>query len=753
MNRLTTLLFIFLSSFLANAQTLTGVVRDARTDLPLAGVAVRVLQTSQGTVTNSLGEFSLYNLPPGTVTLRASSVGYRVHDEAISPNTAEQKLAIQLSPVIMQLNQQTVTTAQRTESHDFIRPEVTSVISARDLRQRAPRTVPEALFGTTGVWLQKTNHGGGSPFVRGLTGQQTLLLVDGIRLNNATFRSGPNQYLNTIDPQSVRQIEVVRSTGSVAYGSDAIGGVVNVLTKTPQFADRPGVTGSFFGKAMTQDMEYSGRAELGFSSANVAVLGGLAYRKFGDLVAGEGLGKESPTGYNQLSGDIKARFRLSNRLVATAAYQHLNQDSVPVYHRVRLENYAYYQFNPQRRKLAYARLEGFYNRPWLESVQLTASWQQQTEGRQSQRNSNPTAIYERDETTSTGLTLLARANPARFWQMQNGIEWYHDGVGSKREDVNTQTKAVTPKRGLYPDGASMNSLAVFSLHTLTFDRLTLTGGARYNAFSIRIPEQTLGSAGTGNARVQPSAVVGNIGASYAIVPALRVVASVQSAFRAPNVDDLGTLGIVDFRYEVPNANLKPEQSFNKEIGVKVRTQRFSATVLAYHNRLSNFISRVRSGTDSIQGYPVYLKQNSAESFIKGLEADVEYEFADNWLAYAGATYTYGQNKTANEPFRRIPPMNGRLSLTYQPVTGWWARAELLVAGAQTRLAQGDKDDNRITKGGTPAWQIINLNGGYRWRSLTLSAELQNLTNEAYRTHGSGVDGVGRSAWLSVLVNW
>lgn len=731
------------------AQTLSGTVRDDRTSSPVVGASVRLLPTTRGAVTDQRGYFSIQGLSAGTYTVQISSVGYRLVDESITIGPrADVHRDISLRPTVVQLNQQTVTTAQRTETPDFVRPEVTTVLTTRDLRQRAPRSVPEALFGATGVFIQKTNHGGGSPFVRGLTGQQTLLLVDGIRLNNATFRSGPNQYLNTIDPQSVGQIEVLRSSGSVAYGSDAIGGVVNVLTKTPQFSDRAGFTGGVFAKAMTQGMEYSGRAEVGFSSANVAVVGALAYRKFGDLVAGRGLGRETPTGYNQLSGDVKARFRLSDRFMATVAYQNLRQDSVPVYHRVRLENYRYYQFNPQRRQLAYARLEGFYDYSLLKSVQLTASWQRQTEGRQSQRNNNPTAIYERDETTTTGLTLLATGEPARYWRMQNGMDWYYDRVGSNRQDVNTQTGVATPKRGLYPDGATMSSLALFSLHTLTLNRLTLTAGGRYSAFQITTPEATLG-----RSTIRPSALVGNVGASFALVPAVRLVGSVQSAFRAPNVDDLGTLGIVDFRYEVPNADLRPERSLNKEVGVKVRTQRLSATVLAYHNRLSNFISRVRSGKDSLQGYPVYLKQNSAESFIRGLEGEIEYELVPNWLAYAGATYIYGQNMTANEPFRRIPPLNGRAGLTYQSPVGWWVRAELLMAGAQTRLAKGDQDDNRIQKGGTPAWQVVNLNGGYRWKRLTLSAELQNLTNEAYRTHGSGVDGVGRSAWLSVLVNW
>lgn len=752
--KISILAFLFLMTVgFCTAQMLSGTVRDDRSNQPLPGVTVRVLSTSRGTVTDARGYFLLRDLPTGRYTVQLSSVGYRPTDqviEVVARSNTERD--IRLQPSVVQLNQQTVTTSQRVESFDFLRPEVTTVVTARDLRQRVPRTVPEALFGATGVFLQKTNHGGGSPFVRGLTGQQTLLLVDGIRLNNATFRSGPNQYLNTIDPQSVSQIEVVRSSGSVAYGSDAIGGVVNVLTRTPQFSDKAGFMGSVFGKAMTQGMEYSGRAEMGYASATVAVVGALAYRKFGDLVAGRGLGRETPTGYNQLSGDVKARLRLSNRLVATVAYQDLQQDSVPVYHKVRLENFAYNQFNPQRRQLTYARLEGFYNRPLLKSVQLTTSWQRQTEGRQSQKNPTSAgiaapAVYERDETTTTGLTLLATAEPAAIWRMQNGIEWYYDRVGSRRDDVNLLTGAVTPKRGLYPDGATMSSLALFSLHTLTLNKLILTAGGRYNAFRITTPESSL------QATIRPSALVGNLGASFAIVPAVRLVGSVQSAFRAPNVDDLGTLGIVDFRYEVPNADLQPERSLNKEVGVKIRTQRFSATVLAYHNQLSNFIGRVRAGRDSIQGYPVYLKQNSARAFIRGLEAEAEYEVVPGWLAYAGGTYTYGQNTTAGEPFRRIPPLNGRVGVTYQPSTGWWARAELLLAGAQTRLAKGDQDDNRIAKGGTPAWQVLNLNGGYRWRSLTVSAELQNLTNEAYRTHGSGVDGIGRSAWLSVLVSW
>jgi hemoglobin/transferrin/lactoferrin receptor protein len=748
------LLALFVGT-LAQGQTLTGTVRDVQTNVPVAGATVRL--GTLGTTTDEAGRFRLTYASVGTFQVMVSSVGYRAANVPIRLVAGDNlPLLVPLEPTVVQLNQQRVVTTHLTETPDFERPELTTVVGAREVRQRAFRTVPEALVGAMGVFLQKTNQGGGSPFVRGLTGQQTLLLVDGIRLNNSTFRAGPNQYLNTIDPGVVSHLEVARGNGATVYGSDALGGAINVLTRSPQFLAQRTQTGravqvggSVWGKLLTQGMEQSGRAEVSVASGSVAVLGGLAYRRFGDLVAGRGLGRLSPTGYTQLSGDVKTRLRLAARWVGTLAYQAVQQDSVPVYHRVALENYRYFQMNPQQRQLAYARLNGYVGHWWLQSVQLTALWQRQAEARQSQRNNSPTVIYEADQTTTTGLTLLANAQPRPGWQLQYGADLYADRVGSTRRDLNTQTGANTFRRGLYPDGATMSSLALYTTHTLTLNRLTLTGGARYNAFSIRIPEAAAGGA----AQISPAAVVGQAGASYALLPTLRVVGSVQSAFRAPNVDDLGTLGIVDFRYELPNADLRPERALTKELGLKLRSDRLAATLAVYHNALTDVITRVRAGRDSLQGYPVYLKQNTAQAFIRGLETDVEYELARHWLLAANLTYTYGQNLTAGEPYRRIPPLHGRVGLTYQAPQGWWFRSELLYAGAQTRLAAADVADNRITKGGTPGWQVLNLNGGYRWHSLTVSAEWQNLTNTPYRTHGSGVDGVGSSAWLSAVWQW
>ena len=129
---------------------------------------------------------------------------------------------------------------------DLSNPFVVSSIAAKQITQNGARTTPEALIGTSGIFLQKTNHGGGSAFIRGLTGNQTLMVIDGIRLNNSTFRYGPNQYLNTIDMYTLEKIDVLKGIGAIEYGSDAMGGVINLTTKEAAIAkEKIGLERSF----------------------------------------------------------------------------------------------------------------------------------------------------------------------------------------------------------------------------------------------------------------------------------------------------------------------------------------------------------------------------------------------------------------------------------------------------------------------------------------------------------------------------
>lgn len=636
-----------------------------------------------------------------------------------------------------------VITAQRTATNRFHTAEAITVLSAKQMIQFQSRTSPEALTYLNGVFVQKTNHGGGSPFLRGLTGNQTLQLIDGIRLNNATFRYGPNQYFNTIDPLSIERIEVLRGGGSVQYGSDAMGGTIQVLTKNPEFATENTFSGRVLGRAMTQNMEQTGRGELGFSNKKVALLGGLTYRNFGDLVGGDTTGKQSPSGYKELDFDIKSRFLISKNVVLTVAHQNIQQSNVPVFHKVQLENFAVNEFEPQKRQLSYARFDFETDNSWFKKVYLISSLQNTEEGRNSRKNGSSVLRIENDKVRSWGLSLNILSQIMEGYSANSGIEIYDDFVKSSRTDIDEKTNISTLKRGLYPNDSKMMNFSAFSIHNYSFNNWQFTWGGRFNGFNIQVNDETLGKS-----TLKPSDFVWNASILKGVTDNFNVFISANSAFRAPNIDDLGTLGIVDFRYETPNFNLNPEKSYNYQLGFKYKNQRLEGEAYVYRNELRNIIARVRVDTQKVQGYPLYQKENIEKGYIQGIESVWKYAFTEGFNIETGVTYTYGQNLTKNEPMRRIPPLNGRLALNFNKKS-WFLTGELMGATKQDRLAQGDKDDNRIPLGGTPAWNIFNIYGGYSLKNWGVNIAFHNLFNEDYRTHGSGVNGVGRAASMSV----
>ncbi|HKO81628.1 MAG TPA: TonB-dependent receptor [Chitinophagaceae bacterium] len=637
-----------------------------------------------------------------------------------------------------------VLTAQRNKQKNLFVPYSVSTVSGKRIEDFSPRTSPEALMGTTGVFVQKTNHGGGSPFVRGLTGNQTLILVDGIRLNNSTFRYGPNQYLNTIDVYTINHIEVAKGTGSVQYGTDAIGGVVQVITKDPVFTDnKPVFNGAAIGKYMTGNMEKTIRGEAGYSGKSFAIIGGISYRDFGDLMGGDTTGKQKFSGYNEWSFDAKAKWLLKENIQLTLANQFLQQQNVPVYHKITLEDFAVNEMDPQQRMLNYARLNMKGKSSWFSETEITLSWQQTIEGRNSRKNGSTVLRREKDDVNTLGFTADILSRFTNYWTANSGIEFYHDKIGSTRNDISTQNGASSFKRGLYPNDSRYGNYSLYSLHHFSYKKWILDAGLRFNTFSIRISDTSWG-----NVKLSPSAWVGNAALLYRLGNSQHIYAAFSSGYRAPNVDDMGTLGIVDFRYEIPTSNLSPEKSQHTELGYKFQTKRVSGTVAAYYMHLDNLITRVKVDGQVINGYQVYQKENTESAYIKGIEAELNWELVKGWELIGGAAYIYGQSISKKEPLRRIPPFNGRvISKWYNKK--WLAAAELQFASKQDRLAQGDKDDNRIPAGGTPGWKVINFFGGYKFSKLHFNAGIQNIFNEDYRTHGSGINGVGRSAWLSV----
>ncbi len=639
-----------------------------------------------------------------------------------------------------------IVTATKTPSRQLLIPYSVNKLTSQQLVDYQFRTAPEALAGSTGIFIQKTNHGGGSPFVRGLTGNQNLLMIDGIRLNNSTYRYGPNQYFNTVDIYNIGSIEVVRGTGSVQYGSDAMGGVIQVFTKEPAFADQPGWGGTIYGKGVAAGIEYSGRAEVGYRSKKLAVLAGYTARSYGDLPGGDSTGVQQPSGYNEQSMDLKVKWKISNTLLLSFAHQQTIQHDVPLYHRVRLENFNYYLFEPQQRKLTYLRLEQTGSSAVFNKLTVIVSAQQNREVRKYLKNGAANQFKESDRIATVGLTADIASVLTKNWTVNSGIELYHDKVNSSKEQISVATGTNISQRGLYPDNSTSSNFSVYSMHHVVLNRFQVEAGLRYNQYAIRINDTVSTAFKLGTILVRPSSFVSNFSLLYKINPSQSIYGSFSTGYRAPNIDDMGTLGLVDFRYEIPAYDLKPEMSYNTEIGYRYSADKWKGSLAFFNMQLTGLITRVQVPGQQVGGYNVYTKENNQQSVLRGFEMEFSYRLNEKFSLQTNAAYALGQNTSRNEPLRRVPPFNGRTALQYK-AGRFSSTLENSYAAAQRRLAQGDKDDNRIPAGGTPGWYVMNLYAGYELTKLSFHAGLMNIFNTDYRTHGSGINGVGRNLYL------
>jgi len=608
------------------------------------------------------------------------------------------------------------------------------------------RTTPEALVGSSGVFVQKTNHGGGSAFIRGLTGNQTLLMLDGVRINNATFRYGPNQYLNNIDLYTIDQIEVSKGTGSVEYGSDAIGGVIHLHSYSPNYNQKKTWSTSTSFKYIGQDMEKSNRTTVQYAQKNFAIQSGITLRNFGDLVGGKNVGVQTPSGYDETGVNTIAKLQLNSAGEITISSRFFIQKDVPIYHKVLLESFRINAIAKQERNIHSIQWEKNLQYKFLSKIKVIQSFQYSNEERESNKLNNVIYKYERDQVNSNGTSIDLYSNPTKNWQINSGIDYNADKIKSSLIDKTLTTGISVIKRGLYADNSSYKSFSVFNLHKINLKKWHIEAGFRYNRFSIQLTDTSIGEV-----NIHPSALVGNAGISYQLNTSNLVYASLSSGYRAPNIDDMGTLGIVDFRYELPSNSLEPEKSLHYELGYKLNTKMVQFDLSGFYLNLKDIITRQKVTGSIINGYQVYSKQNSNASYIKGFETNLALQLNQQFKWSSNLTYTYGQNVTKSEPMRRIPPLFGQQELVWKK-NNTQILIQHVFAGKQDRLAQGDKDDNRIGKNGTPNWNVFNISLNQQFKNVFVQLGGINLLNEKYKTHGSGIYAMGRTYSLLVQFN-
>jgi hemoglobin/transferrin/lactoferrin receptor protein len=655
-------------------------------------------------------------------------------------------------------------TATRLEKPIFETAENVSVVTGEEILARGFRTTPLALHELPGISVQQTNLGGGSPFIRGLTGNQTLILVDGVRLNNSTFRFGPNQYLNTIDPFTIDRIEVVRGPASVLYGSDAIGGVIHVITrKREDFERDAGGGGRAIGRFASAAREKTGHLEI---QGNVRRFGGLlagSYTDFGDLTGGHDTGKQEDTGYEQAAGNAALTWSIDDEQRVDWAVQLVEQKNVPRTDRLQPVNgpprNLELSFDPQRREVTY--LEYQRRRPGeaVSSLRLNVNWTRQVEGRREITVANPTALRrERDEIRTPGAFVQLTSDLGGEASMLGehhvltyGGEVYHDEIDSRRVDRNLLSGAEQGRRGRFPDGSSFTTLAAYLQDDVRWsDRVSTPVGVRYSRFRL---DADLGGP-VGEEEDVNDAVTASAHAVVRIVEHLNLVGGVAQGFRAPNLDDVGIFGTFNQGIEIPNADLDPEESVNYEIGVKSDWERLSGSAYFFYTRIRDLIRRVPGtfqGSDTFDGERVFRRQNTARAWIQGVEGEARYRLDEHWSLFGNFMWTFGRDTTADEPLDKIPPLRGIVGIRHQWEQGSpWIEAVVVSAREQDRLSPNDETDPRIPAGGTPGYTIVNLRGGVRLHeNADAFAAVENLFDRDYRVHGSGVSGPGTNVILAV----
>lgn len=605
------------------------------------------------------------------------------------------------------------------------------------------RTVPEMLSYETGVMVQKTNHGGGSPSLRGLHGNQTLMMVDGVRLNNSIFRYGPNQYLNTVDAFAVDQLDVLFGSGSIQYGSDAMGGVIAAKFHEPEFVKCNQWVPKVFFRTTTGNQEYSMRSSVDRCFGQNAITAGITMRQFGDVLAGGDLKYQRPSGYKEFDVDVK--FVRKDKLGKwVAAHQSNNQFDVPIFHRVALENYKFYNTTLQARTLTYLKRSLVFSGKLFDEIELMAGRQNQHEHREFQKNNSNLLRTERDSVNTYFFTTKFYGKLHNRWQWVLGTDFYFDKVNSARMDADVALGTLKQIRGLYPNGSTQMQNSAFGYITKTGDRGLVRLGGRYNYTQI-----TLQTLETGNVQYQKGAFVADGAGSFKVTKKLHLYGNVGTGFRSPNIDDMGTLGIVDFRFETPQYGLLPEYSFNKELGLKYKSAKSQFNVCVFHNAMSGLISRIKAGSDSMQGYPVYQKQNVGSSLIYGAELDWKHEWGGHWVFGGGGSLIVGDNIMGNEPMRRIPPAMCNAVLRYKLNGSVSFSMNIIGARAQLRLAKGDIQDNRIGPAGTPGYFTGDLRCEMNFKRATVDIAILNLRNQRYKTHGSGIYSMGRAVQLLI----
>jgi hemoglobin/transferrin/lactoferrin receptor protein len=660
-----------------------------------------------------------------------------------------------------------VVTATREEEKQIDVPFTTAEVDAKTVERRSYRSTPQVLRNTPGVMVQETSPGQGSPFLRGFTGFRTLFLIDGIRLNNSTFREGPNQHWSTVDPLSVARFEVVMGPSSVLYGSDAIGGTVQAFTKAP-YGYGPGWTaaGMLYGRLASAEDSAAGRFEGSLGrDGKTGLLAGFTGRTYGDLVAGGSMDEQPDTGYDEWAADAKLERFLGENARLVLAYQQMEQNNVPRTHRTTSAKSFHgttvgteleHDFD-QERLLLYAQLHAEGLDGVIDEAHGSVSWQEQDETRDRLRTGD-----RRDkETVDTGTlgAWLQLGSAAGTAQLTYAVEYYHDNVNS--------SSTSNPVQGPVADDATYDLLGAYLQALVPLGvRWEMVLGGRLTWASCDADQVYDPTTGLPFSLSEDwTALTGSLRLLYRLDPERwSLFGGVSQGYRAPNLSDLTRLDSArSNEFEIPAPDLDPEDYLAFELGVKGQGRRFSARCSGFYTAIDGQITRTPTGDLTPDGEVIVTKTNVGDGYVYGVELEGSWLVHPQWTLFGSLTamdgrvdYATSASDVTRDYVSRIMPVTTQLGARWQhPQASLWFEAYVLMAAEADHLSPGDEGDTqRIPPGGTPGYAVVNLLFGWSLSpKANFVAGIESLFDRSYRVHGSGSNMPGLNALVSFTLDF
>lgn len=657
------------------------------------------------------------------------------------------------------------------------------------LNQNTRRNLPDVLNYTPGVLSQKTTYGHGSPFIRGMTGRSNLLLFDGVRLNNSTWRSGPVQYWNTIDSYAVDHLELVKSQGSVPYGSDAIGGTLNAFGKGTGFRDE--TQGAFYTHGSSYyeyrsngDDSHIGRLESTIGQGGIwGLSAGVSLKDFGDI-RNSAVGLMKNTGYEETDWDIRFEAALDPTTTLTAVFQQVRQDDVWRWHRT--------VFNPgwnhdghvaaagswlaniydQDRMLGYLKVVSDDPRQgaWLSRWSATLSYQDSNDREfQDRRNNSSQSLsnsryqqWQQAEVQTYGIDLEFES-PMGPGKWIYGLDYYQDEVDSTATRDRGLGEVFQPSARPVADDSRYSLFGLHGqYHWQATEQLRIESGVRYTKAKAEIGKRWDSNAGADiSSQREWENFVFSLRAIQDLPNDWALYGGVSQAFRAPNLADLS--GSATSRSGVEtggSVDLDPESFITYEIGLRRNGKNTSMQAAFFYTDIEDIITDVpvSNGSSTSQA------TNGRNGYIYGFEVEGAWQFHEQWLLSGFVAWQEGETTTlkyiggptAEEPYSRALPLTASVALRWtHPSEKYWVEARVLAAEKADRLSSGDiGDTQRIPTGGTPSYVVPMLHAGWQaTENLQFTLGLENASDVDFRNHGSGNNEPGFNAIFGVKATW